>query len=248
MHNDILYEARAEFLSGSAHTGVLVIHGFTGSTQSMRDVAYALHQQGYSVSLPRLKGHGTTVEEMESTHYTDWIDSVKEAYDTLATKVKEVFVLGLSMGGSLALYCAIHFKVKGIITINACAYMIPVFQQLYDNPHTKRFITGIGSDIKKAGVTELAYSQTPKESINELRKLLDEITENIPEITCPILIFKSLEDHIVPAEHQDYIFDHVGSEDKQLIELKNSYHVATLDNDSALIIRKSIAFIEAHKN
>jgi carboxylesterase len=246
MKQEIAHEARAEFLTGSKETGILVIHGFTGSTQSMRPVAYALHEKGYTVSLPCLKGHGTTPEDMETTGYKDWIASVTEAYNELKAQVKEVFVFGLSMGGALTLYSAINFEIKGAITVNA-AIDLPEFAKLYNDPKVPEFIQGIGSDIKKSGIKEWAYDRTPKKCIGEIIKLTDILRTDLEKVTCPILIFSSLEDHVVPPYNQKYIFDHVGSKDKELIQLNESYHVATLDNDFNLIISKTLEFIEKNK-
>lgn len=242
-NNKIAEEARAEFLEGTNGIGVLVIHGFTGSTQSMRNVAYKLNKLGYTINMPRLKGHGTTPEDMEKANYKDWIECVNKAYEELKPKVKNIFVLGLSMGGSLTLYCAINHKINGAITVNA-AVDLPSFSELYENPDTPRFMQGIGSDIKKEGVKEWAYSQTPKKSIQDILTLTSIVKTDLKKVTCPILIFKSLDDHVVPPNNQDYIFTHVASTKKELVELKNSYHVATLDNDWELIVEKSDQFIK----
>ena len=243
MENKIAYDARPEFLKGASSIGVLVIHGFTGSTQSMRDVAYKLHKQGYTVSMPCLKGHGTTPEDMETCVYQDWIDSVENAYNEIRPKVEKLFVLGLSMGGTLTLYTAIHHQINGVITVNA-AVDIPEFEKIFENPETPRFFGGIGSDIKKAGVKEWAYDKTPKKSVKEIVSLTKLVKKDLNKITCPILIFKSPEDHVVPSRNQEYIFTNISSDQKALIELSNSYHVATLDNDWETIADKSISFIE----
>lgn len=239
-------DARSEYLTGSEDVGVLVIHGFTGTTQSMRPVAYALHEKGYTVNMPRLKGHGTTPEDMETCIYQDWVESVSSAYDELKKNVKEIFVLGLSMGGTLTLYSAIHFEPKGAIVING-AVDIPAFEAQYCNPETPRFIDGIGSDIKKIGIQELAYEKTPKKSILEIVTLCKEVKKDIAKVTCPLLVLSSTIDHVVPPANEKYIFEHVGSKNKEFIELKNSYHVATLDNDFDTIVSKTIAFIEKYK-
>lgn len=244
MTNKVALDARAEFLEGKNDTGILVIHGFTGSTQSMRLIAHQLHKLGYTVHMPRLKGHGTTPEDMETTGYKDWIESAEEAYKELRSKVKKIFLLGLSMGGTLTLYGAIHHKIDGAITINA-AVDLPNFLALYEDEKSPRFIPGIGSDIKKEGIKEWAYDRTPKKCINDILILGKKVKEKLSEIKCPILIFKSLEDHVVPPYNQDYIYNHVGSTQKELVELKNSYHVATLDNDWELIVEKTQDFIQA---
>lgn len=247
MKNEIAYEARAEFLDGSAKTGVLVIHGFTGSTQSMRPIAYALHNEGFTISMPRLKGHGTTAEDMSTTGHKDWIESVEEAYKQLKEKVENIFVLGLSMGGTLALYIAEKYDIKGIITVNAAIQMPDEFVQLAFNPLVPDYIDGIGSDIKKEGMREWAYPQTPKKSIAEIASLCELVRNKLGEIKTPIIIFKSKNDHVVPPENQNYIFNHIGAMDKTFIELENSYHVATLDNDSELIIKAATKFIKVRE-
>src|SRR3954469_8701261 len=86
---------------GGPH-GALVLHGFTGNPSSMRGVADALAAAGFAVELPRLPGHGTTVEDMLTTDFRDWSATAEEAYLELAGRVAAVMVVGLSMGATLA--------------------------------------------------------------------------------------------------------------------------------------------------
>jgi carboxylesterase len=65
-------------------------------------------------------------------------------------------------------------------------------------------------------------------------------------ITAPALIFQSTEDHVVPPENGPHILEKLGSEDKELVWLENSYHVATLDNDADLIAERTTSFIREH--
>ena len=82
--------------------GVLVVHGFTGSTQSMRYLGEGLHRRfGFTVVGPRLPGHGTSPDDMETTGYLDWMGEAERALSELAKRKNKVFVTGLSMGGTL---------------------------------------------------------------------------------------------------------------------------------------------------
>ncbi|MCM3595122.1 alpha/beta fold hydrolase [Metabacillus idriensis] len=222
--------------------GILVSHGFTGSTQSMRPLGEAYAKAGYTVCGPRLKGHGTHYEEMEGTTYEDWTASVEEGYQWLAERCSTIFVTGLSMGGTLTLYLAQHHpEIKAIIPINA-AIDIPTMagaQQIQ-----ARFLDAIGSDIKNPAVTELAYEKTPVQSLKEINKLMAIVKNKLDEITCPALIFVSSVDNVVPPDNSRVIYEEISSKDKNLITLKNSYHVATLDHDQQLIIDKTLEFIE----
>lgn len=115
----VLEGAEPFYFEGN-HVGILISHGFTGSTQSMRPLGEAYEKSGYTVCGPRLKGHGTHYEEMESTTYEDWIASLEEGYQWLKERCDTIFVTGLSMGGTLTLYMAQkHPEIKAIIPINA---------------------------------------------------------------------------------------------------------------------------------
>src|SRR4051812_35729867 len=81
--------------------GVLVLHGFTGNPASMRGLAEALAEAGFTVELPRLPGHGTKVEDMIPTGFHDWLEAAEAAYTDLAGRCDQVVVAGLSMGGAL---------------------------------------------------------------------------------------------------------------------------------------------------
>ena len=101
-------------------TGVLLCHGFTGSPQSLRPWAEYLAAAGLGVSLPRLPGHGTTWQEMARTRWEDWFAEADRAFDELQARSDEIFLMGLSMGGCLALRLAElrGQAVSGLVLVN----------------------------------------------------------------------------------------------------------------------------------
>jgi carboxylesterase len=243
-HYPILEGAEPFYFEGN-RVGILVSHGFTGSTQSMRPLGEAYAAAGYTVCGPRLKGHGTHYEDMEQTTYHDWIASIEEGYQWLKQRCETIFVTGLSMGGTLTLYMAeTHPEVRGIILINA-AINIPAMDPVMQLEEV-RFLDAIGSDIKKPGVKELAYEKTPVQSIKELLTLMNEVKANLSQITCPTLILVSNEDHVVPPDNAQMIYQAIRSERKEINHLTESYHVATLDNDQSAIIKHTLNFIQSY--
>lgn len=225
--------------------GVLVSHGFTGSTQSMRPLAEALAEAGYTVCLPRLKGHGTHYEDMERTSRHDWIESVEEGYRWLKERCGTIYMAGLSMGGTLTLYMAErHPDIRAIALINAAIDM-PALKEVGD-PEEIRFLEAIGSDIKKPDVTELAYEKTPVKSVKEILALMEEVRADLGKISCPALLLVSDEDHVVPPGNSDIIGEGLSSEAIEKVQLKNSYHVATLDNDKGKIIENVLRFFKEY--
>ncbi|MGM5632100.1 alpha/beta fold hydrolase [Apibacter raozihei] len=237
------YEARPEFLAGNK-IGIIVVHGFTGSPQSMRPVAHKLNDLGYTIVLPLLEGHGSTPEIMEKTTYKDWANTVHQAYTLLKPKVDKIFVLGLSMGGTQSLHLAANYPVDGAIVINASVSTSP-YEPLPEYDGYPRFLDGIGSDIKKPGVTEWAYKKVPllcRESMDEFKEIT---SKELNKIACPVLIFRSIDDHVVDPETSIYIYNNLFNIERALINLENSYHVATLDYDQDLIVEKSHEFIQS---
>ncbi len=242
----VMEGAQPIFFEGN-EVGVLVSHGFTGTPQSVKPLAEAYGKEGYSVACPRLRGHGTAPEEMETTTAQDWVNSVEQAYLWLQERCTKIFIAGLSMGGTLALHLAAKYEdVAGVIPINA-AIDIPAMENIVETTDD-RYIAAIGSDIKNEGIKELAYDKTPVASIEHLIGMMSRVHDQLSQIRCPILIFVSEEDHIVPPENSEMIFNTVLSERKELVHLENSYHVATLDADFDIITERSLEFIVAHSN
>lgn len=235
-----------EFYYEGNEIGVLVIHGFTGTTQSMAYLGERFAAEGFTVFGPRLTGHGTNFEDMEMATYKDWVSDVEAGLEKLKEICTSVFVAGLSMGGTLTLYLAErHPEIAGIMPINAAVHM-PEFEAVYESiKGSERFLDGIGSDIKAAGVKELAYAKTPVKAIGEIIKLMAIVKVDLSKIRIPTLVFSSTIDNVVPTENSRFIYDAVRTDKKELVKLLNSYHVATLDNDKELIAERCIGFMKA---
>ncbi|WP_230196189.1 alpha/beta hydrolase [Streptomyces coriariae] len=226
--------------------GVLLCHGFTGSPQSLRPWARYLAGQGLTVSLPLLPGHGTRWEDMAPTGWPDWYAEVDRELRALRDRCSRVFVAGLSMGGALALRLAAKHGegVEGVIVVNPAnrvhglsAYALPVAR------HLVRTTKGITSDIAKEGVLESGYDRVPLHSAHSLRIFLRMIDGELPQVTQPLLLLHSVQDHVVPAADSARVLGRVSSTDVTEILLEQSYHVATLDHDADRIFEESYAFI-----
>src|ERR1700681_3383123 len=145
--------------------GVLVLHGFTGNPQSMRPLAEALAQEGYTVELPLWPGHGTAIEDMIPTRWSDYAGAAEAAYRELAGRCDAVALVALSMGGTLACFLAEnHVEVPGIVLVNPLVdppaeSFREVLRGVLESG--TEVAPGVGSDIAKEGSTELAYAGTP---------------------------------------------------------------------------------------
>lgn len=241
----VMKEAEPFFFEGN-ETAVLVVHGFTGSTQSVNYLGAELNRRfGFTVSGPRLSGHGTSPDDMETTGYRDWVSSAEDAMHQLAQSHERVFITGLSMGGTLTLNLAARFPdiVSGIAPINGVVgIMDGALAELLMARDVPKRIPGIGSDIKAEGVSELAYEEVPVACIRELYILVAATGDLLHRVTCPTLAVHSREDHVVMPENGYRIIERVNTSDVRLLWLNNSFHVATLDNDKDLLVEKIGSF------
>lgn len=228
-------------------TGVLLCHGFTGSPQSLRPWAAYLAERGHTVSLPLLPGHGTRWEDMRLTGWQDWYAEVDRELRNLRDRCSRVFVGGLSMGGTLALRLAAKHGegVAGVLVVNPAnkvhglsAYTLPVSR------HLVRTAPGIVGDIAKEGGVEIGYDRVPLHAAHSLRNFFRLADGELPQVTQPLLLLRSAQDHTVPAADSARILSRVSSTDVTEIVLEQSYHVATLDHDADRIFEQSIGFID----
>ncbi|MCV2894662.1 alpha/beta hydrolase [Lentibacter sp. XHP0401] len=220
--------------------GVLLIHGFTGTTQSMRYVGEQLNKRfGFTTVGARLPGHGTTVQDMAASNEEDWIEEADRALKDLAARRSKVFVAGLSMGGTLTLSLAARYPnmVQAIAPINAAAHILndQIAEVLFMTSKPE-YLPGVGSDIKDPNAKELAYTEIPSASLSHLMTLVMGTDTKLKSISCPIQVIQSREDHVVPAANARHILANVSSDDVRLRWLNESYHVATLDNDKDIIV------------
>jgi carboxylesterase len=242
-------EGAEPFFAEGSKVGVLVSHGFTGSPQSMRFLAEGYAQAGFSVALPRLKGHGTTVQDMAASTASDWVGDLVSGLNWLKERCNTLFVTGLSMGGTLTLLLGGQYPglFKGIIPINAAVFVNnPDLAGLAFLPEAPAELPAVGGDVKAPGVVELAYNAVPTPAIKELLALMKAAEELLPRINCPALIITSRNDHVVPPANAEYILSRLGSQDKRILWLEDSYHVATIDNDKELILRESLNFVNSY--
>jgi carboxylesterase len=246
MSHPVLPEAEPLSHVGAGPHGALVIHGYTGNPSSMRELAEAFVAAGYHVEMPRLPGHGTHIDDMVPTRWSDYVGEAEAAYQRLGARADKVVVAGLSMGGALTLRMgASHPEIAGLICINAASApigleeMVPIMNEMLEGG--TEVAPGIGSDIADPEVTESAYEGAPIRAMLSLIDGLVELAPSYPSMHIPLLILASPEDHVVAPAQQDYLAEHYGGPVER-VTLARSYHVATQDFDKQLIFDASVEF------
>jgi carboxylesterase len=237
------------FAHDAGPTGVLLCHGFTGSPQSLRLWADYLAEADLTVRLPRLPGHGTTWQDLAHTRWEDWYAEVDRSFDELWARSDEVFVMGLSMGGCLALRLAElrDSAVSGLVLVNPSVAadtrlfaLAPVLKLVVPS------LKGIASDIKKENSTELGYDRVPVKAAATLPGLWRAAQAKLADVTQPVLVYRSTVDHVVGPASLRVLRAALPQAQLEVRECPDSYHVATLDNDAQAIFTGSLEFVRTH--
>jgi carboxylesterase len=227
--------------------GVLVLHGFTGNPHSMRGLAEACAAAGFHVELPRLPGHGTTLEDLCTTSWADWSGEAAAALERLRSRTDRVVVAGLSMGGALTLRLGIdHPDVRGLVCVNPAAQpqaaeLIAMLEGLLADGITE--LPPIANDIADPTQQELAYEAVP------IRQLLSLIVDGVAPLAdeyatmrMPLLLMNSPSDHVVEPAQAEFLAARYGGP-LERVSLERSFHVATQDYDRELINERAVDFI-----
>jgi carboxylesterase len=260
------------FLEGN-RTGILLIHGLTGTPNEVRGIARTFNQAGFSVYGVQLAGHCGDIDDLIKTTWQDWYQSVCHAADKLKESTDHLFIAGLSMGALLALKYASEHHVDGVIsyapTFRYDGWSIPLWSKLiapvvlpvvakigYFKHHTfdeaepygiynEQLRQRIVHAMNSGDSSEAGLPGNPWISLNELRKLSNNVRQNLNKITAPCLCLHAYDDDIAHRRNSEIVYNSI-SGDKKLIWLYKSYHMITIDNDRKQVIQESLKFINEY--
>ena len=211
---------------------ILLIHGFTGSPADMKPLADYLNKdgEGYPVCGILLPGHGTKMEDMTQYNWKSWVRYAAAEWKKLQETYPKVSVIGLSMGGDIALCLASKYKVNRVVSIsspiilrNKLNHIVEFLGIFHKYTYWKVFKPLEG---ELAYDYETGYKGMPLRSIAQLRNLTLVTRNRLRRIRQPILIVQPLKDKLVNLKSPYIIFDNILSEYKELVLLEQSRHNA----------------------
>lgn len=228
---------------------VLLLHGFGGSPGSLRAWGEALADAGAVVSVPLLPGHGTRWRDLDRTGWADWQRAAATAFHALRGEHGQVFVMGISLGATLALRLAEDSpgEVAGVVAVN------PVLTRVAGTPRmlsltrlVRRSSRAVTNDIKKPGVTEAGYDRIPLRAAASLRDGGATVRTDLGKVAAPVLLCGSAHDHVAPASDSDAVWAGLAPASRQRVSFADSYHVVPLDNDAGQLFAVSTSFVRDH--
>lgn len=233
------------FYYSGGKTGILLLHGFTGTPSELRPLGKYLSEKGFTVYAPLLKGHGTTPEDMATTRWQDWWQSTVDAYTQLVAKeIDKLFVIGLSMGGCLSLYLSTQKKVDGVVSLCAPVWVKDRrFPFVHFAKYVMPWLDRVPNKCSEIESYIYPYQRTPAICINELRKLMKVVRRNLAKVKVPTLVVQSQQDDTVEPKSGKYIYDRISSSVKHLSWYEKSGHIIVLDKERKELFEEIWEFI-----
>ena len=235
-----------------SQNGVYIIHGFTNSTYEVRELAKYLGDNGFYTRADNLPGHGTSPEDCNRCHYSDWLEFVEKGLAEMMARCDNVYVIGTSMGSVLALHLSSMFPVNAAIFSSisiefqdkfGARVLTPLFRRLISYRHKKY---SYPKNVREK-MNFMGYEVWPMSALNEMRKLMDFVKLEIPSIKCPALLMHSKADLLAPIENIEYVYDNLSSKYKEKILMENVGHNIFVSNpDQNIIFKKVLEFIKQY--
>jgi carboxylesterase len=233
------------FLKGGS-SACLLLHGFTNSPFEMREMGEFLNRLGYTVSIPLIPGHGTIPADLRKKKWVEWYEKSKSELFELRKKHQRVYIIGFSMGASLALHLAAHYEINGLVALAPVLYLKNKFSFLSHVihiilPYSKKYS---GPDVR-ADVKTLSYNKIPVKSLSELLKFSKHLRQDLCDVHTPVMIVYAVKDHVVDNKSAKDIYDLIASRNKRILELQESYHIITLDLEKDKVFKEIAVFLES---
>nr|WP_229722924.1 alpha/beta fold hydrolase [Xylophilus rhododendri] len=257
----------------NGRTGVLLIHGLTGTPNEMRLLARGLNKAGFTVYAVQLAGHCGDMDDLLATRWQDWYASVEAGAERLSAQVDRLVVAGLSMGAVLSLALAEERPelVCGVAALSATFrydgwsmpfytrmgdVLLPIFRALGIGRH-RVFMEQPPYGIKDEALRRQIVAQmhagdsaaaglpgNPWWSVVEMRGLARRVLSRLSTVRAPVLVVHAREDDIADVANARQIVDGVKHAPVELVLLDDSYHMVTVDRERRTVIRATVAFVQ----
>lgn len=261
-----------EFFFEGGRSGVLLVHGLTGTPAEMRLLGKGLNSAGFSVRGVQLPGHCGSAEDLINTRWRDWYHAVERAAEEMHDQVDHLFIGGLSMGAVLALAVAAErpqliagvgvfgatFRYDGwnIPAVARLSFLLPLFKMLgigrnrmfMEEPpyglRDERIRARISASMLEGDSASAGLPGNPWPALAEMRGLSNWVRPRLAKVSSPCFVAHAREDDVASLNNAQLVIDRV-SGPTELLVLDNSYHMITIDRERRLLIERTAQFFDA---
>lgn len=217
-------------------TGCLLIHGYTGGPYELEPlVDYLKECTDWNIEVPILPGHGKKLS-LENTTYQSWLHAAEYRFNKLAETCDEVYCIGFSMGGMIAVYLAAKYDIAKLVLL------APAGKFLCSRQLSRDFGVLIKDALKghlKRNHLYLHYKkkmrEVPIKANLEFWKLIRFSRKFLNEVKAPVLIVQGKQDHMVPYKTVYYLDQEIASKQKEIVFFDQARHMICWVDDKNIL-------------
>ena len=238
---------------GSPH-GVLLLHGFGDTPQTLRLLANHLHSTGYDVRAPLLPGHGRSVEAFMRSGRKEWLECARTELASLMASHAAVSIGGLSMGGALAAIVAAENPGLSSVVLISPYLDMPMPHRIVSRLH---WLWGHAAGPRKSTsprsilnpeerAKNLGYGVYTGRLLFELSRLASEARGALERVTVPTLIIQSRADPRIAPQVAEAAFRRLRTREKRLVWAEGGGHIITVDYGREHVFEEAEMWITSH--
>jgi carboxylesterase len=227
--------------------GVLLLHGYTGSLRTVDGLVPLLEEAGLPYRMPVLRGHGTTYEDLLGVTSRDWYSDAEAALLDLAPEVDRVAVVGLSMGGLVALELAMNHPdlVAATVTVAASlrfkdplAGITPLLSKVVSTWPSPNSFNDLSCKVSCEN-----YPRFTTDSFASLYAYAREIEARLPEVKTPVCVLQSKKDQIIAPVAANMIYEKVSSTNREIHWFARSGHEMMQDLEAEAVFASVMEYL-----
>ncbi len=246
-------ESLPVFLKGG-DIAVVLIHGYNGHPGDLSEIALRLHQQGFTVAVPRLPGHGTNAEDFLQTDEKDWLRRAVDVCLDLCASYQTIYLVGISMGALIALYLASQMKVKRLVLIspalhlkNPVHHILPALSLFIRKIARNSTMENIDSGGRKI-LYENYWSWHYPPMIMKIKRISRLTLKKLKQVEAETLIIAAKRDELVTLRGAEEIYYKIASKKKELTILENSPHFCLGGQEKDKVISLACEWLLRHND
>jgi carboxylesterase len=233
---------------------VLLLHGAGDTPQTLRYLGEHLHANGFHVFAPLLPGHGRSVGEFRRVTADALTDAARTHYAELRATHAWVGVIGLSMGGALAVQIAAEtpdLPALGLAApylvmparIERAAHLSWLWGPVLPIVESSEGVSILDPEEQKSNV---AYGVFTAGALRALQKTVRRASDALPRVTAPTLVVQSREDNRISVAAAERAFAKLGAKEKRLEWISGASHVITVDYGRKHVFELLASWLETH--
>jgi len=250
--NSNIHKTKPFWLKKTSNKAVLFIHAFSSSPAPMNGFADVLAKRGIAVKSVVLPGHCSHPDELLKYAPEDWYFHAKEALAELARFHKEVYIVGVSFGGNLALDLAItnKDKIAGILCIETPAWIknqiILRTAMFFTKPFKKYWAKSWVESTEEQGWMDQdgVYKKVPISTTWQVLNYIDAQRKRLGKVRVPTLLVQSKNSNLVSPENAEYILDQLSAPKKEIFWIDTKDHSFFSHQEKEKVFRKALEFFE----